>query len=85
MRGAWSRALPKRKRQIAECSALGRKIGDDPLQLRDEDLEFLFAQTGDGAPVVIRHDGKDLREQRLALAVKRPESFVKITFNSAPA
>lgn len=26
-----------------------------------------------------------LAEQRLALAVKRPESFVKITFNSAPA
>ena len=26
-----------------------------------------------------------LAEQRLALAVKRPESFVKVTFNSAPA
>ena len=26
-----------------------------------------------------------LAEQRLALAVKRPEAFVKDTFNSAPA
>jgi len=25
-----------------------------------------------------------LAEQRLALAVKRPESFVKVTFDSAP-
>jgi len=25
-----------------------------------------------------------LAEQRLALAVKRPESFVKVTFNNAP-
>jgi hypothetical protein len=26
-----------------------------------------------------------LAEQRLALAVKRPEAFVKVSFNSAPA
>jgi len=25
-----------------------------------------------------------LAEQRLALAVKRPEAFVKVTFNNAP-
>ena len=26
-----------------------------------------------------------LAEQRLALAIKRPEAFVKVTFNSAPS
>jgi len=67
---------------IAEGTALVGAFGTGAQLYDREDASIRISEQH--ADFFIRNAIVILAEQRLALAVKRPEAFVKVTFNSAP-